>query len=195
MESYTEELLKRIDKNVKKRFKTSVFEVIENPSNYVQRSGSDKEILEISNFVMSEIDSIIGGVSNKAKDLHDHAVKTDEMSKRFSSYISAHAKQNDVPILKPASSEVSYANKDQFYVGWMDDSTTHFIEKIIESSNFIVDISRHYDDYTAGRWLFCGKKDYVLGVYAPKMSIVLLKESRSEINRMLKEAYNSVKGL
>lgn len=195
MERYTEELLNRIDKNVKKRFKTSIFDVIENPMDYVRKSGSDKDIVEISNFVMLEVDAIIGSVSSRAKDLHDHAVKTDEMSKRFSSYISAHAKQNDVPILRPASSEVSYSNKDQFYVGWLDDATTHFIEKIIESSNFIIDISRHYDDYTAGRWLFCGKKDYVFGVYAPKMSVMLLKESRSEINRMLKEAYNSVKGL
>ncbi len=195
MDNYTKAVLKKIDKDVKKKFKASVFDIIEEPGSYIGEDGSERLIYNVREFVLARIDEMISSAKTNAREFNDHAAKADDLTKRFSGYISAHARQSNVPVLKPTMSWVDYSNKDRFYLAKIDESVTDFLDRAIESSRFIIDLTRSLSEYTEGAWLFSGEKSYVLSVYAPRTSMAMLKASRNEISTLLTNSYHSIKGL
>jgi TPP-dependent 2-oxoacid decarboxylase len=195
MDNYTKAVLKKIDKDVKKKFKASVLDIIEEPGNYICEEGSELLIYNVREFVLARIDEMIKSAKTKAKEFNDHAMKADDLTKRFSAYISAHARQSNVPFLKPAVSWIDYSNKDRFYLAKMDESVTDFLDRAIESSRFIIDLTRSLGEYTEGSWMFNGDKNYVVTIYTPRTSVSMLMASRNEISTLLTNSYHSIKGL
>ena len=59
----------------------------------------------------------------------------------------------------------------------------------------IADLSTAYKEYSFGSWLFSGNKDYVLSVFVPDSSLLMLEASRAELDGLLASASSFIKGL
>ena len=91
--------------------------------------------------------------------------------------------------------ELQRRGKNTFYISEMDDSTTRFIDRLIESSAFVVDMTKSYDELKLGSWLFGRDRECIVAIHSPQNSALLLRAGRAEILQKLKEASESVKGL
>ena len=188
-------MLSRLDGDVKKKFGVSLSAVVEDPTAYVNQKDFAVKLSKITDYVDKETERMLDNASGSSRTFHESAAKADELTRKVGSYISSHARQNNVPVLKPAKVELPLLDKNRFYISDMDDSTTRFLEKLVDSSTFVVDMTKSYDNLRIGFWLFGGDRECIVGVHAPKNSMLLMKSGRQEILNMLKEAADSVKGL
>ncbi len=195
MDRFTEGMLSRLDKEVKKKFGLSLVAIMEDPSSYMNEEGIAIKLSRISDYVEKETGLMLDRAKGSTRSFHESASKADELSRRMESYISAHARQNNVPVVKPAGVELPMLDKNRFYISEMNDSTSRFLEKLVESSSFVVDMTRSYDNLKLGSWLFGGERECIVAVNLPRNSLLLLRAARAEILQRLKEASDSVKGL
>jgi hypothetical protein len=195
LDRFTEQLLNRLDKDVKKRFGVSLTSVLAEPSAYMNQKGFAVKLSRITDYVDKQTERMIDQAKGSSKAFHESAARANELTRKVENYISSHARQNGVPVIKPASVELPAADKNRFYISEMDDSTTRFIERLVDSSAFVVDMTKSYDNLKMGSWLFGGDRECIVGVHAPRNSMLLLRSGRAEILDMLQEAADSVKGL
>ncbi len=195
MDKFTEQMLRRLDNEVRKKFGISLSAIMEEPSTYMNQKGFAVKLSRITDYVDKETERMLKQAKGSSRAFHESAAKADELTRKIGSYISSHARQNNVPVLKPASVELPMLDKNRFYISELDDSTTQFIEKLVDSSTFVVDMTKSYDNLKLGRWLFGGERECIVGVHSPKNSMLLMRAGRAEILDRLKEAADSVKGL
>jgi hypothetical protein len=195
MDKFTEQMLTKLDGDVKKKFGVSLSAIMDEPSTYMNQKGFAVKLSKITDYVDSETGRMLEQAKSSTRAFHESAAKADDLTRKVGSYISAHARQNNVPVVKPERVELSMFNKNRFYIADLDSSTTKFIERLVESSPFVVDMTKSYDNQKVGSWLFGGRNGCIVGVHAPKNSLLLMKSARADILGMLKEAADSVKGL
>jgi hypothetical protein len=195
MDKYTEGILRNLDKEIKKKFKLSLIEVIENPSDYISRDGIDRKLANIEEYVDSAIGAMIDGAKDSAKVQDLRFQKSEDLTRKIASYVKAHAMQNGIPIIAPSALEVRLEGRDRFYVNDLDASVSRFIERLIDSSKFIIDMTENIGDRKVGAWLFSGDKDVVVGVHCPRSSMSMMRASRAEILHKIREAADSIRGL
>lgn len=195
MDRFTEGMLNRLDKDVKKKFGVSVHAVIKDPSAFIGEDGFAVKLSKITDYIDSETARMIEQSKGAGRAFHESAAKTDDLTRKIGSYVSLHSFQNNIPFIKLANVELPVEGQSRFYLNKMDDLTSKFIERLIVSSSFIVDMTREYDGIKLGSWLFGGEKQYVVSVHAPKNSLLLLRSARAEMLERLAEASDSIKGL
>lgn len=195
MDKFTEGMLSRLDKDVKKKFGLSLIDVLEDPASYLSEKGFAVKLSKINDYVDQETERMLEQSKATTRSFHESIAKADNLTRRVGSYISAHARQNNIPMVKPASVELSMFRKSKFYISEIDDDTTKFLEKLIESSSFVVDMTKSYDNLKLGAWLFSGDKEYAVSIELPKNSVLLTRIARVDLLQQLKEASESIKGL
>ena len=195
MDRFTQKMLNRLDGDVKKRFGLSLITIVEDPSAYMNQKGYAVKLSKITDHVDKETGLMLEMAKGSTRAFHESAAKADEITRLVGSYISSHARQSNVPILKPESVELTMVDKNRFYINIMNEPTQRFLEKLIDSSSFVVDMTKSYDNLRLGSWLFGTEKECIVSVHQPKNSLLLMRAGRAEILAMLKEAADSVKGL
>lgn len=195
MDKFTEQLLNRLDKEVKRKFGVSLTSILDDPTEYINQKGFAVKLSRITDYVDKETERMIEQARGSSRALHESAGKANELSRKLESYIASHARQNGIPVIKPARVELPEGDKNRFYISELDDATTRFIERLVDSSAFVVDMTKSYEDLKMGSWLFGGERECIVGVHAPRNSMLLLRSGRADILDMLKDAADSVKGL
>ncbi|MDE1865228.1 MAG: hypothetical protein KGH94_01140 [Candidatus Micrarchaeota archaeon] len=195
MDKFTEGILNRLDRDVKRKFGLSLNAVIDEPARYMHEKGFAVKLSRINDYVDKETEKMVEQAKGSSRAFHESASKSDELTRKISAYISSHARQNGIPLVQPADVELRSAGKNTFYLGDLDDSTSRFLEKLIGSSQFVVDMTKSYDSLRLGSWLFGGENECVVSVTRPRNSLLLLRIGRAEIMDRLKEAMDSIKGL
>ncbi len=195
MDRFTEKMLGRLDNDVRKKFGVSLAAILEEPSAYMDQKGFAVKLSKINDYVDTETERMLAQAKGSLRAFHESAAKANELTRKVGSCISSHARQNNIPFLKPERVELPASDKNRFYISELDESTTRFIERLVESSAFVVDMTKSYDNLKMGSWLFGGRQECILGVHAPKNSLLLMRSGRAEILDRLKEASDSIKGL
>jgi hypothetical protein len=188
-------MLKGLDRDVRKKFGVSLSSVIDDPTQYMNEKGFAVKLSRINDYVEKETGRMLEQARGTARAVNEGLAKSDDLTRKVGGYISSHARQNNVPLVKPAGVELSVRGSNRFYISDMDDSTTKFIERLVESSSFVVDMTKSYDNLRMGAWLFSGDRNHIVAVHAPKSSVLLLMTGRAEILQRLREAGDSIKGL
>lgn len=188
-------MLKRLDSDVKKKFGVSLAAILEEPSTYINQKGFAVKLSKITDYVDAETERMLDRAKGSGRAFHESAAKADELTRKLGIYLSSHARQSNVPILKPAGVELSLSGRNRFYISEIDASTERFLDKLVDSSAFVVDMTRSYDSLKIGSWLFGSERECIVEVHSPKNSMLLMRSGRAEILGRLKEAADSVKGL
>jgi hypothetical protein len=195
LDRFTEGMLNRLDRDVRKKFGLSLNAVLDDPSSYMQEKGFAVKLSRISDYVEKETENMLEQAKGSSRSFHESAAKSDELTRKIGAHITSHARQNNVPVVQPADVELPMLDKNRFYLSDMDDATSKFLEKLVESSSFVVDMTKSYDNMKLGSWLFGRDRECIVSVHSPKNSLLLLRAAREEILRRLKETSDSVKGL
>jgi hypothetical protein len=192
---YTDMLISGIDKQIGSKYKFSLRSLLTDPTKYAAQQNVQITIENIKEDVDKYLDEKAGAMVEEQKALNDEAAKADSITGQLNRSITMNAKQNNVPIIKPAAMDRDPAREKKIYINTIDGSVTALIEKLVASSMFIADLSTAYKEYGFGSWLFSGNKDYVLGVFVPDSSFLLLESSRMELDGLLASASSFIKGL
>ena len=116
MDSFTEGMLNRLDKDVKKKFGVSLCDIMDNPSSYIAEKGFVVKLSRINDYVEKETDNMLQQAKASSKTFHENASKADELTRKIGSYVSSHARQNNIPLIKPVEVELPRFGKSTFYI-------------------------------------------------------------------------------
>ncbi len=192
---YTDILITEIDKQIGSKYKFSLRSLLTDPTKYAAQQNVQITIENVKEDVDKYLDDKAGTMAEEQKALNDEAAKADSITGQLNRSMTMNAKQNNVPIIKPAAMDRDPTREKRIYINTIDGSVTALIEKLVASSMFIADFSTAYKEYSFGSWLFSGNHDYALSVFVPDNPILLLEASRAELDGLLLSASNFIKGL
>jgi hypothetical protein len=185
---YTDSIISDIDNDLSGKYKMTLRDFLTNPTKYAAQQNIKVTIANMKEDVNRYIDEVVAGLGSESKTLQNDMSRVDSITKQLSQNISMQAKQYGVPLINPV--DVS-RNEDEDTVITIDSveaDTIKLVDSLTKGSTFICDFSYEYKEYNIGSWLFCGGKNYSLGVFVPPNEIFNLDGARSEITSLLDQA-------
>ena len=192
---YSDGVIKNVDKQISTKYKFTLRSLLTDPSKYVSQPNIQMTIENLK----EEVDNYING---KAKDMaaekkafEDATMRSDALTGQLSQSIAMQARQNNVPVIKPVTVDRDTDEDVRIYVDSAENGILSLVQKLASSSMLIADFTAAYGNYKVGEWLFSGNRNYVISVYLPSNSYLLLQSSRDEIIALLNTASGFIKGL
>lgn len=192
---HTDALLRGIDKQISNKYKVSMRDLLKEPAKYAAQPSIQVTISNMREDAEKYIQQKLDKMENEVRELSDNTARAESITNQLGQNISALAKQNRVPLIKPVDIERDETKEEHIYVDGVDASVVSLVEKLIISSNLVADIGTEFDENKIGSWLFSGQKNYVLSVFVPSNGASVLQESRDEILGLLDAASDFVRGL
>jgi hypothetical protein len=192
---YTDMLIAGIDKQFSSKYKFSLRALLTDPTKYASQQNVQVTIDNMKEEADKYLDDRVTALGAEQKDFDDAAAKADSISGQLARSITMNAKQNNVPVITPVAVDRDMTREKRVYIDTIDSSVTMLIEKLAASSMLIANLSTTYKEYTFGSWLFSGNKDYVVSVFVPDSSLLMLEASRIELDGLLLSASSFIKGL
>ncbi|MGC8652140.1 MAG: hypothetical protein ACP5UH_02735 [Candidatus Micrarchaeia archaeon] len=191
---YTGAMISDIDPDIKKKYGMALSELLANPRGF---AGEENLAIKIGN-IKDDVDSYIESQKQQAllreKNFSDMLERADSITQKISQRVSVIAKQSSVPLIKPVSIDKGAASEERIYVDSSDDSVMGLVEKLAASSMIIADFTSEYNSYKLGEWYFSGHKNYTLSVYLPPSNVMLLDNSKQELDALLNAAIEFISG-
>ena len=192
---FTDILIKSMDKEWSGKYRVTLKDLLTDPSKYFAQTNIQVMISNMEQDVNGYIDEKLKNLGDEEKAFEDAAVKADSITKQLMQSISSQAKQYKIPIITPVSVNRDETKDETIYVDAFDGNISALVEKLTASSTLIADFGSEFRNYKMGEWLFSGAKNYVLSVFVPQNNVMLLENSRDEIQSLLEAASDFVKGL
>jgi hypothetical protein len=192
---YTDMLITGIDKQLGSKYKFSLRAMLTDPVKYATQPNVQITIENLKEDVDKYLDERSTALATEQKELEDQAAKADSITGQLSRSITMNAKQSNVPVIKPVTLDRDTAKEKAIYIDNIDSNVNTLVEKLVSASILIADLGTVYKNYKFGSWLFSGNKDYVLSVYVPDSSFLMLEASRIELDGLLLSASSFIKGL
>jgi hypothetical protein len=192
---YSDGVMKNIDRQISTKYKLTLRSLLTDPSKYVSQQNIQITIDNLKEEVQNYADGKAKDMVAEKKAFEDATMHSDALTSQLGQSIAMQAKQNKVPMIKPVAVDRDTTKEERIYVDSVDSGVSALVEKLVSSSVLIADFSAAYGKYKVGEWLFSGSKNYVLAVYLPANSYLLLQSSRDELIGLLDAASGFIKGL
>jgi len=191
---YTNTVISDVDADLGNKYgKVNLRKFLSNPAKFVEQPDIQTVAQGIRKDTNAFIDSILEGLDKEQRDLENSLAKADSITTQIISNISMQAKQNKVPMIKPALIERDQTQDVTIYIDNMDSSVLALIEKLAANATYIADNTTTYSDRKIGEWLFGGRKNYILSVFMPDNQAMSLQDTKTEINGLFDLAMDFVK--
>ena len=192
---YTDMLITGIEKQAGTKFRLSLRSLLEDPTRYAAQQNIQITIDNMREEADKYIDEKIDALTEEQKNLDDAASRADSTTKQLGQNIISQARQNNIPVVKPVTIERDATKEERLTIDTFDNSIMSLVQKLVASSTLVADLGGSYKKYSIGSWLFSGSKNYLLSVYMPDSTLLLLETSRAELDNMLASASSFIKGL
>ncbi|MDE1857133.1 MAG: hypothetical protein KGH98_03570 [Candidatus Micrarchaeota archaeon] len=193
--NYTDSLITDMDRQMKAKYKLSLRDLFTDPARFAQQDGIENTLANITEEVNNYMGRLLDSVADRKRQLDADLGKADSISKQLAQNISMQAKQNKVPVVRPAIVDRDVNRDETLYIDYVDQDVFTLIERLTAASHVISDLTDSFEDHTIGQWLFSGDKNYVIRVYLrPNSALTILSSSR-ELNDLLQGASEFIKGM
>ncbi len=194
---YTDGVIKNIDKQIgtSSKYKFTLRSLLTDPSKYAAQPNVQMAIGNLKEEVGKYIEGKSKAMEEERKVFEDAMASSDAVTSQLDQLITMHARQGNVPVIRPVTVDRDTTRDETIYISSMDGSVEALLERLVAGSMLIADSTTAYGNYRVGEWLFSGSKNYVLSVFLPTNSYFLLQSSRDELVGLLDAASDFIKGL
>ncbi len=190
---YADTIITQVSSNIKDKYNIDLVDLISDPSKFLNTPTINDKINNIKADINSSIDQIITSLGNAKNRLDDEMSVASSLSNKINQHITLHAKQNNVPLIKPYFFKVDEQQTETVYLDNADDITLEFVTKLISLSNAVMLSTIEYKDYTVGEWMFTtSTKNYSLRINIPVNPVYEVESARTEILDYLNSAKDYV---
>ena len=191
---YANGVISDIDADLGNKFgKLNLRKLLSDPTKFAAQPNVVSDAQKIKTATQDYFDDILDNLSDDKKRLDVDLAKADSVTSQLAGNISMQAKQNKLPIIKPALIERDLSRDVIIYIDSVDSGVTSLVEKLAANSMYVADNTVAYKGRKIGAWVFGGRKTHVLRVFLPQNQVVMLEGARDEINGLFDIAMNYLK--
>ncbi len=151
---YTELLLSDIEPELKAKYGIAIRDLLNNPAKYANTNDIDTVISNMKEAANGAIDDREASLKDEQNNLQKDAAKADVLTAQIGQAISAQAKQNKVPVVKPMLFARDESGDEVVYVDAVDIGTLALVERLMASALYVADYTTTYQNYKVGDWVF-----------------------------------------
>lgn len=188
-------IIKGVDGGIKAKYKFSLTDFLTEPANFASTPNIQIAISNMKETVDSYAAGLLDGLEDEKRSLNDDAMRCDSITSQLSQEIRAEAKQNRIPILKPAAVMRDENRDEVIVIKEVSGDVLGLIGRLVGSSLMIADFTRQYNNYSIGEWLFSGSKNYVVRVGLDANPVINIESAMGEIDTLLDTAATYIKSL
>ena len=163
------------------KYKVSLRELLSDPRKYQDLVGVSDIVEKIREDVEAYFTDLLGGLQPEEEEFAKQLENIDALHTQIGQAISSKAGIGRIPFVKPASFDAGGQQVETIYVDNYDGQTDMLVTKLINSANYILDLSTSYRKYAVGNWFFSGSKNCLLSIPMPDSRIIMVENSRDTI--------------
>lgn len=170
-----------IDAKMKGKYSISLNSILTNPDEYLGKAGMLQTIKDMRNDVNDYFDSMVGEHSEDATKFNEDLKTATDLYNVIDASVQAKAKEANVPYVEPIAVDRNEDLDESIAIEDYGDEEERLVEKLVNRSDYIADLSTVYKDFVLGSWLFSGSKARLLSINQPFSIILEMESSRAEI--------------
>jgi hypothetical protein len=178
-------VIEGVSQTINDKYGVALKDILTKPAFYVSKKGMETTFSNIREEVGNYIQELAKSMDDDRKNMEKDGLKCDAVTKQLAQNISMQAKQNNIPIIKPASMDRNTDNDEVIYVNNIDNGVMALLAKLSANSSFIADFSTTYKTYNLGQWLFDGQKNFLISVAMEPNPYMDLDSAKDEINMIM----------
>jgi hypothetical protein len=160
---------------------------------YIGKEDTGQKIEVLQSLADDYFKSLLSGLQEEQKTLDQALASADMYYSKIDDVISTKSASARVPYVKPYYVYTNPDEREEILVEEYVEELDALIGKIINSTNYIANLSGSYKEHKFGSWLFSGSKNYILTIRAPASIIMDIERSRETITGMLTSIAESAK--
>ncbi len=188
-------IIKRLDKDIAAKYKISLSDLLSNPDKFASQPSIVNTIINMKEDVDNSIAAMLNGMESERKKLSDDASKCDAITSQLAQAISLEAKQSKIPLIKSDNVARDESKDEVIYVKDAQGDILHMVERLVDASLLVVDMTATYNGNSIGEWLFSGNKNYVVRVSLDQNPALIIENSAAEIDALLDAATDYIKSI
>jgi hypothetical protein len=171
-----------IDKSIAGKYIFTLRDLLENPGDYAETQDIGKEIDKLKLDVNSYFDNIISGASEQVTQYKDDAMKATRLAEKFEGVLKDKAKGAKKPFLSPFYFARNEDEDEVIFIDNYDTSYEALVDKLLESSMFVINTTMEVDTFKMGRWVFVGQnKNRGISIFFPTNPTGILEIARDQL--------------
>ena len=177
----TDVFVRDMESEINDKYKVSLRELLSDPRKYQDLVGVSDIVEKIREDVEAYFTDLLGGLQPEEEEFAKQLENIDALHTQIGQAISSKAGIGRIPFVKPASFDAGGQQVETIYVDNYDGQTDMLVTKLINSANYILDLSTSYRKYAVGNWFFSGSKNCLLSIPMPDSRIIMVENSRDTI--------------
>lgn len=175
-----------IDRSIAGKHVFTLRDLLENPRDYSETQDIGKEIDKLKVDVNGYFEEMISGASDQVSKYKDDAMKATRLADKFEDVLKDKAKSAKKPFVAPFYFVRNEDEDEIIYIDSYDTSYEALVDKLLESSMFIINASVPVDTFRMGRWVFVGdNKNRGIAVFFPTNPVGVLEMARDQLETAL----------
>lgn len=184
----TEEMLAKLDSSFLQKYKLSMRDIMSNPAEYSTKPGINETISAMEQEVDKYFNEVMAMHTEEQKALDIDLKRIEDIYTKINSLIETKAKELHVPYINPMGISRETTGEETVIIYEFDDEISALVDKLMQSSVYVADLSAEYKDHPVGYWFFSGQKGRAISISPPESSLIEIQNSHDEINTALNGA-------
>lgn len=180
----TELFINEIDDTLSKS-NLSLRDLMLNPDKYANNKDTSSQIKSMKSAIDTYFDNLEESMADEKETFEKDLATKDELYNRIDEVISSKSALARVPYIKPSFLDIDNDRAEQIMVDEYNGSVDALLVKLINASTYAANISGSYNKHMLGSWVFSGNKTYVVTITPPSSPIMVMEDSRAEINNLV----------
>ena len=183
----TDGFISDLDAVIAKEHDISFRSLLLSPDRFLNRKDIDATLADARSAVDSYFSELLEKLKDEETKLESEMEGATAQYKQIDSVITEKSAAARVPYVKPLFVDRPQKEEETIVIDRYDESLEAFVGKLINTSNYVADMSANYKQYKLGSWLFSGARNYVLTLNPPASPVLAIENSRGLINGMLSD--------
>lgn len=177
-----------LDNSVAKKYDVSLRRLFLNPEEYEGVKDISDRIGKVRADVEAYFTDLEEGLEDERKEFTKDLEDADALYTKMEQAVSSKAAIAKVPYFKPADSDLSRIGSEIMYLDDYNNTLDAIILRLINSSEYVANVSTVYKKYNIGAWFFSGERPRILSVNPPQSVLISIEAAHDEISDMLEAA-------
>ncbi len=185
----TDTFISNIDGDMVKQFGISLREFLLNPEKFASQKDVDQKAKKMVDAVDAYFENAKSGLKEEQEELAKGLENADAQTTKIDGVIQTKAALSRVPYVKPIMVDINPSNREDIFIDQYNNAIDALLAKLINTSNYVADITTTYNNHNIGSWVFSGNRTYVLTINLPESAITAIDDLQSDVDDIMNTAY------
>ncbi len=191
-DAQTDAFVDELEPLINDSYKISIRKLLLTPQVYLNEEGIADKLNGIRKIAEDYFSGLEALFADEEEEMEKQLEAIDSAYNQINQSITSKSSIARVPFIKPLDITFGSAQPETIFIDKADSQIDALVTKLINTSDYIFNISATYRKYMIGIWLFSGKKDIILSFKMPENPIIAIENARDIINNHIDSFENTL---